>query len=206
MQDFRDGKLYMNSLAYFKNVEIINDKPRYDPYEGNSCHWQPEECTLVLNGHTFNNITDPIKLSFSSNNYKNIFCMWSIASEYDILRDNIHISEENKKFGEYLVVITSPKIFLERVTSALKNNGLSVQFGLVDYYDENISVSFEENEEVFHKVSNFSYQQEYRIVVNTNVDNIPYILDIGNLEDISTILTIDEFNKNIALTKTNSYK
>ncbi len=123
--------------------------------------------------------------------------MWSISSENDILRGNIHIDEENKKFGKYLVVITSPKIFLERITSALKDNGLSSQIGLVEYYDENTSVSFEENKEIFHKVSNFSYQQEYRIVVNTNSYNRPYILNIGNLEDISIILTIDEFNQNI---------
>ena len=197
MQDFRDGKLYMNSLAYFKNIEIIDDKPRYDSDEGIRSYWQPEQCTLELNGHKFNNITNPIKLYFSSNNCKNIFCMWSISSENDILRGNIHIDEENKKFGKYLVVITSPKIFLERITSALKDNGLSSQIGLVEYYDENTSVSFEENKEIFHKVSNFSYQQEYRIVVNTNSYNRPYILNIGNLEDISIILTIDEFNQNI---------
>ena len=199
MQDFCNGKLYMNSLAYFKDIEIINDKPRYDSYEGIRCYWQPQQCILELNGHKFNNLIAPITLYSHSNNYKNVFCMWSISSENDILRGNIYIDEENKKFGEYLVVITSPKIFLERITSALQNSGLSAQVGLVEYYDEKTHLSFEENKEVFHKVSNFSYQQEYRIAVNTNIDNKPYILNIGNLEDISIILTIDEFNQNIAL-------
>ena len=70
---------------------------------------------------------------------------------------------------------------------------------LVKYYDKGNHQSFNHNEEVFNKVSNFSYQQEYRIVIDTNLANTPYELNIGSLLDISMILTIDEFNNNIIL-------
>lgn len=200
MQEFLEGKLYMNSLAYFKNIEINNDQVRYDSDEGLSCFWQPENCSLELNGHLFgkNNFVAPTTIYPHANNYKNIFCMWSISSENDALT-NIHIDEKNKSFGEHLVVITSPKEFLEKIKIALQDNHLKAQSGLVKYYDKSSHQSFNQNEELFNKVSDFSYQQEYRIVIDTNLADTPYELKIGSLQDISMTLTIDEFNKNITL-------
>ena len=33
LNDFINGKLYMNSISYFKNYELENDKVRYDGNE-----------------------------------------------------------------------------------------------------------------------------------------------------------------------------
>lgn len=201
MQDFLNGKIYMNSIAYFKVRENNNNTARHDSNESLSCYLQPKFISLELNGHEFNmnNFRDAIKIYHYSNNSKNIFCMWSVSTDNDILRGEIHIDEQNKEFGEHLVVITSAKAFLERIKSAIENIKLNSQMGLVNYYDRSTHKIFEEAEIAFNKLSNFSYQQEYRIAIDINTNNEPYILDIGDLKDISMVPTIDEFNQNISI-------
>lgn len=197
LNDFKNGKLYMNSIAYFKKYKLENDKVRFNTDESLDIHWQAESCSLVLNKHEFNPI-GAVKLYFSKNNYKNIFCMFSISSEDNLIKNGIHIDEKNKGFGNYLAVIKNPNLFLERVISGVENSELNIRIGLVNYYDKSTNLTFEENEVGFHKLKDFSYQQEYRIIIDTNIKNTPFILEIGDLSDILEVLSIDEFNKNIS--------
>ena len=98
LNDFVNGKLYMNSIAYFKKTELENDKVRHDVDESLDMHWQAESCSLILNGHKLNPI-GAIKIYSNKNNYKNIFCMFSISSEDNLLKNGIHINVKNKGFG-----------------------------------------------------------------------------------------------------------
>lgn len=191
----------MNSVIFFKNNELYTDIARYDKHEGIALYAQPKSSFLELNGHQFNmeNIGSPITMYFYKNNSKNIFCMWSLATNADgfFRDDDIFIDEKNKDFGEDVVVLTSPQLFLERVIEAVKKRKLNTKIGLVNYYDETEHKNFADNEVLFNKLSKFSYQKEYRVVIDTNIENNPYILEIGDLSDICIITTIAEFNKNI---------
>lgn len=203
LNDFINGKLYMNSISYFKNYELENDKVRYDGNESLTGYWQPEFSSLELNRNKFNmnDFNGVIKLNYRKNNNKNVFCMWSISSEDNLIKNGIHIDKRNKEFGGYLAVIKNPRLFVNRVISAAEKKELNIKIGLVNYYDNNDNKTFEDNEIGFNKLIDFSYQQEYRILIDRNEENKPFSLEIGDLSDILMILSIDEFNKNIKFEK-----
>ena len=118
-----------------------------------------------------------------------------LASEVDKL------DKKNKKFGDTFLVINNPEEFLKRVDSALKNRSIDYDAGLVSYYDEH---NFSGDLDIFKKPKKFEHQSEYRIFFDLG-SNEPFKINIGSIEDISTIYEIEEFDKLILNLRQDGY-
>lgn len=207
LDDFLNGSLYMNTLVFFQNEEQDNESV-YDKYESTSVHWQPDQIEMKFNEIviTPNDLAGPVIMQTKAfENYK-IFCMYAINSgnfqelndeNYEQFIDTLRIDKENKNFGDFCVIVTDVKEFLNRVKNSVKKKNLSMNAKLVNYYDANsFNGSFNGIEAIFHKRSSYAHQNEYRIVVNNDIsDNQAYRLEIGDIRDICSISSMDEINK-----------
>lgn len=114
----------------------------------------------------------------------NIYCLSGIYSEH-LSGDRNDIIFKTKSFGETLIFIHNPKIFLDRLFKALKENGyVNFASSKVSYYNND----FSGNVGFFRKHERFKHQSEYRVFVQ-NAKDEPIKIKIGSLQDIASFNT-----------------
>jgi hypothetical protein len=197
IQAFRnDGLLYMKPLAEFAKLE--SDAARGDRFEGTTEIIQPQHVgelrfdtgTLGLGKFTAkpSDLAGPIRVGLSRTASCNVYCMFAVTKPVD----GELVSSQNFEFGDSCVIVLNPPEFLNRFVRAATDAGVSYQHGLVEYYDLD-----EYSGEIgrFRKRSSFSYQNEFRIVVEPGSTE-PRELLIGSLLDItSEVIPSSEINQ-----------
>ncbi|MDX1911771.1 MAG: hypothetical protein SFV22_09820, partial [Saprospiraceae bacterium] len=127
----------------------------------------------------------------------NIYCMTAINDEW--LKNNNILDKRMTGFGGEklsVVVIHNIPVFLMRIKSKLDEMRLGADWGLVKYYDPS-----QQHEQLspFHKSSEYSYQNEFRIYVH-RFEAGELIINIGPLQDIAEHIIINDLdNFNIYL-------
>jgi hypothetical protein len=187
LEMLRKGLLYMSSLAYFKALE--EDAARGDPYEGTDSILQacdigeflfdphlPDMEPLHVHGAPDGLVNVRIALDRTSS--CNIFCMFAVNRPIV----GPIFPKTYEWFGDHFVLFTNTQELFNRVRVAAKNQGLRVEGRAVEYYDE---AKYSGQTGRFRKRSVFSYQCEYRIVIEPGVDE-PLRFEIGDLSDITS--------------------
>lgn len=217
--DFLSGKIYMNTIQYFRDFEDSKDGNVADKHEAIHGWLQPGEFKLMIGAEgdmreiDQDSLTSPMTISLNSHMYSNIFCMTQLHS-HDIDMDNLKEGDLDKlkefftlpedviNLGKYAVVIHKPSVFTSRFrdkAQELYNNGeISwYQSKQVSYYDEvNKSVVLSEMDAPFYKQSKFSHQNEYRfLVMRDNGMNKAFTVDIGDIRDMCSEIATEEFNE-----------
>lgn len=203
--DFIHGNLYMNTVSYFQKDE--DNTSVYDKYESVSHHYQPNKIELKFNEIVIpqNELDGAVIIQTKDFDNFNIFCLYAVNSgnfqelndeNYEEFINSLRIHKKNNEFGDFCIVVTNITEFLERVKQAVRKNNFFMKGNFIDYYDvNNFSGSFSGIDAIFHKQIEFSYQNEYRIVINNMIDdNQPYYLEIGDISDICAISSIDAIN------------
>lgn len=198
VNDLLDGKLYMNTLKYFKEKENL-DKARADKFETIFSHKQQKFDFININGIYFTNaqIQEGSITSISQRfDLCNIFCLF--ASWEKTIDEKILIDEKNKTFGEYCICITNVQEFLNRVIKVIEKENIECSFMNVNYINKDENYEINTNEVPFTKFDDFKYQNEFRIAIDIkkNIDKA-YILEIGDIRDIAFSTSIDELNYNL---------
>lgn len=143
-KDFRDGKLWMNRLAFFHGLE---KKEIGDKNEGRALSFR----TFIL----MVNMVDASSLCTP------IFCLYAI---YGDNRTNtiIQLPKKMLKFGRYAVIVKDVGLFLTRIQKA------GLEFSPVYYYpvhpntnDLDFRIPFRPE---YRKLHEFQYQSEFRLV------------------------------------------
>jgi hypothetical protein len=119
----------------------------------------------------------------------NLFSMIAITTGLSNITDTL--DKRNMQFGDSFLVVFNPKEFLSRIEDAIKITNFDYKWGLVKYYDDQIH---DGELGIFYKSNRFDHQNEFRIFVHRNFKS-PLILNIGNMDDISEIFKIEEFEK-----------
>lgn len=96
------------------------------------------------------------------------------------------------EFGDSVLVIKDADEFIRRVATALQKEGLIHARGNVRYFDGNDLEYFQDVKDepvhtAFWKRKKYSYQQEFRILIDKPIED-HYILNIGDISDISKIM------------------
>lgn len=198
INDLLDGKLYMNTLKYFKEKEYL-DKARADKFETIFSHKQQKFDFININGTYFTN-TQIQKGSITSISQRfdlcNIFCLFALWKEKE--DDKIFIDEKNKTFGKYCICITDVQEFLNRVIKVIEKENIECSFMKVNYINKDEDYKIDIDEVPFTKFDNFKYQNEFRIAIDTKKNiNKSYILEIGDIRDIAFSTSIDELNQSL---------
>jgi hypothetical protein len=181
MEEFRKGVLYMNTLKYFEDLEGKCEL-RGDKDEGITAFYQAKGAMLSRQNNKgeyvpIGTITNQLKYREKYSVNQNIFCMYALQVE--LKKQNI--DKRNLRFGNTLVSILNKVEFLSRVESAAKQEGITVFRQHVEYVDR------EKHNGLlgpFRKFSEFSYQNEFRILVCQKSSG-PYKLSIGDISDIT---------------------
>jgi len=205
---FMAGRLHLNTLAYFKRVESERGDGRVDSTEGVAMWWQPDDIIIMLNvpkmGQnieiTEKDLAAPVSMSFFDHNYLHLLCLYAVYSrgfevidgkfhglpeEAEELQRQMKIDDRCFKFGKF-AVITPAVPFLNQLKTALRSQGYKAKGKLVEYYDEEtFHGAIPVNEIPFRKQKRFSYQREFRLCVDTRVQQESHItIDIGNISRI----------------------
>jgi len=221
----QSGHLYMKNLQYYVNCEKeTNNDTSGDMYEG---HIMQKDVLVVLSNPDTKAHIATIKADISALNIgylKNpVFCLFTLylqSNKKDILKENIlqykylfsdEQKQKMKKFGEYALMIHNLPEFYNRLRNALFAKNIEFAHGLVKYYDNFNDYNYQKDVSqynynvAFWKRAKYSYQQEYRFLLNTQVDD-HIIINLNDLKDISMMLkTTDLLNSQIDICLYNHY-
>lgn len=204
-EDFLRGTLFSNRLAFFKKLEEDAQANRGDKHEAVVGWYQPNQISLTLNGREIKDLAAPVSLQMNQHNDLNIFCIYAahsgpfeVITDENIfdLKDHLKIPSDCLALGDYAVVVTQAKSFIDRVLGAIKDKGFGLKAGLVEYYDPGVfSGSFSEDEAVFCKRKEFEHQREYRFIFDADIPgDVPLKLQIGDISDIAVLCSTSEVN------------
>ena len=81
--------------------------------------------------------------------------------------------------------------------AAFREKCFRIARGLVEYFDEQeFHGSLDADKVGFYKRSTYEFQNEYRFLVDSDVSpESPFWLEVGDLSDITMIMTPEEFNE-----------
>jgi len=202
-EQFISGNLYLNRLSYFKKIEEKGDDGRLDKNEAVAMWFDGLNLSIPGVGSceiTKKDLAEPISISYQHHDYLNVFCMYAVHTiGFECVDGNIKYSEDRAaqlkrqleidercfEFGDFAVIVPAVQ-FLDRVKKTLQARGNYFQGKLIDYYDESFNCEIEEKEIPFKKQNKYSYQNEFRICVDTKTIGEEAInIDIGDIKDIS---------------------
>ncbi|NQS80554.1 hypothetical protein [Pantoea agglomerans] len=166
--DFINGKIYMNPLSYFMEVEDDSANNVADKHEGVSAWLQPGQHTITLTlpaipGSkvtesqtiilTEKDLAGPIAVKMNWVDNINVFCMTYLHShgmlskpipqeKIDKLNDYYKLPPEAENLGAYYAVVTDVSEFMRRLKATLKR--LVESGAVIDYNCEPV-IYFDES-------------------------------------------------------------
>ena len=198
IEETRRGSFYMNSLKVFREMyKNSKDNVIGDPYEGKLIIY---DAIIQIPELGINEVVKDSAFSTANEN-DFVFCMFGV-------NPNKHCSfqftgEQKQKlinFDDTALLIIDVYEFCKRIKNAAIARNLVVKSGFVDYYDETVDdvgrllklvVNGMENI-VFHKIKDYSYQQEYRFTIQNSTGAACLELNIGDISSISEVFTTTE--------------
>ena len=206
--DFVRGRIYVNRLSRFKKVEDDDGSGRVDRYEGTIAWMQPGETGLVINGMDLSeDLAGPLLVQKDWLNHLNVYCIHAGHSgDLDLsslsndniaaLQQELTIHDRCLSLGKYAVVVTNVPEFIQRMGSSAGAEDYEIGWGLVKYYDPaTFHGNFRDIESVFWKQEQYSFQREFRFVVNCRtLGKSPLEMDIGDITQITLQFESIELN------------
>jgi hypothetical protein len=199
-RDFIAGRLFMQSLSYFRGLEAGADG-RGDPYEG-ALHFFPrtqigtlQVGTLTIRGAELARdlSVHPVNL-----NRLNLFCLYAAVAppfqtgelvSHEQITAHFRVPEKNTGLGPFAVIISPPQTLFDRFDAAVRRNGFDLERSLVTYFDPTvIHKNFEHPH--FMKRNEYASQREYRFAIDRFPGKpdanecAPHFFEVGSLADI----------------------
>lgn len=215
LKKLQKGQIYCKNLKWYSDQEKkTGDKAMGDKLEGKH---KMTQCSIKLISRETNEVafefdSASVLLSFGNLEKMPVFCMTGITTrdlEFKEIDENTLISDV--KFSDMIskvydeaywnsaLVIENSTQFIERLTKACEDKGIEMTRKPVRYTDMDINYtdrmnSIDENVTniAFWKDKSYSYQHEYRFAFESEVVDDSFIIDIGDISDISKIYNREE--------------
>lgn len=207
---FSRGCIKLGSLKSYIEYEDSQGGMRGDQFEGLSQWLHPDRTEIEIARHKLNpdDIVGPVALQSSRVLEQHALCLYAITNgdwdqipedQVEHFKESLAIHRSNFGLGQYCVVITNSQEFIDRMETALREKCFRFARGLVEYFDEQeLHGSLDADKVGFYKRSVYEVQSEYRFLVDSDVSaEIPFWLEVGDLSDITMIMTPAEFNENL---------
>ena len=210
LEKLRKGQVYMKNLKYYIEREKQDDDECIgDKYEGKIfvknitfTMYNIETGEFIANGHA-----PKASIDLGLQNYP-VFCMFMLdyrnhtdcILEGEQLRVTYTLTEEQRtkmsNFGEYVLIVKNNYEFIQRINAALKKLEMNYYMDKVNYHESNKIEQYKEiyknNYRVaFWKRNTYSYQQEYRLIIENEVDDF-MSFEIGDISDITELMTVEK--------------
>ena len=121
----------------------------------------------------------------------NIFCMFALRPALG----SFPVDERNFRFGDYALVLLDPQEFINRIHEKLKVLKIEHKANLVEYVPNDYSGKLG----LFRKREAYGYQSEWRLVTYKG-PGCQRRIEIGSIDDISTMIASAEINGVIRIT------
>lgn len=208
LRALQKGEVYMKPLGFHKQNE--KNHPNLgvgDRKEGILQEFTPEmDFEMIVDGEKVEGV---VRAEVTMNAANPVFCC--LLVDYSQVRNGaLEIRFDprmiadfaNDPTKEYGFLLFEHKGFMERVQSACVRNRIGWIARSVIYTDDFLSRMIVENGLIvppaFFKKTELSYQKEFRILLYENVED-HYILDIGDISDISRIYSREALMNGIKL-------
>jgi hypothetical protein len=186
VEDFCNGKLYMNTLKYFKQIEA-KDPLRGDKSEGLYESHPAEMCQLFIQEGSewlpIKNLTKQLRFDDPGDNDTNIFSLYAITEK----NENLLVDDRVLGFGDTAAIILEGDEFLIRVKKAFEKKGWAYDHDLVNYVDKN---KYSGEMGTFRKYSDLEFQSEFRIATKTKRQGPIDDFYVGDIRDIIRVCDI----------------
>lgn len=201
-----DGRLFMNTLGTFRELEDDSSHPRADRHEGLVAWFQPDQIELRFNDLVIpsEDLAAPVAVSQNHILSRNAYCVFSLNSDgveefgpedLQRVRSKMEIPLPCYEFGSHSVVIWKPEEFVWRCAEAIQKQNFPGHINFVSYFDETTFSGMLPCQPGFAKRSRYEYQREYRIVLDRKpAEPAPFELDVGNIRDIAFLMPTKDFN------------
>lgn len=193
-KEFLAGKLYLNTVAYFKEREASQDG-RGDRFEIPSQWWQSKDVSIEFGDTTMEapSLTGQVVIQHDDHDSTNLLCMYAgtedqleIVSEGTVRRHRV--PEKCLKMGRRPVLVRNVPEFFRRFDAEMARLKVDYFRGLVRYFDRD-TFSGKLDDPVIWKSNEFEWQREYRFgVVAPTQPPGPLRVEIGSLLDICTFI------------------
>ena len=215
LEKLQKGQIYCRNLEFYKSIEH-KDKPFFDNNEGLSAIYQNDQISIkigpvdgkeiILNKDK--GLVGAVKMGYNFSSP--VFCTFAINSgdwncaisdnNYDDFIESIRPKDELTKFGEYACVFMNGAEFNKRLSKACKDSSVSVEHGYVHYVNfKEVSGRIPEEYIGFVKDISFKDESEYRYMFFGNELNDPFLLNVGDLSDITQIISYEDFIKGLGV-------
>ncbi len=193
VESFAAGKLHLNTLGYFVNLE--GDAARTDRNEGTGYWAQPSmsQLSMQVDGvfQEIKSITGPIRFRYPSELDVNVLCLYALRS-WNVGGE---IEAQTSEFGGSVAVVLDGDEFISRVRLAAEASRQQIQWSIVEYCD---SSKYHGEMGIFRKPSEFEYQSEFRIALRPGT-GAPLQLNVGSLDELCEVIPADELSARLTL-------
>lgn len=221
VDSFREGKIRLMSAYYYATLEeekktgaFYNN--RYDATEGKSILINREKTenpftikfsngTELLLGAGVQNF---LMNTENTSGQLKISCFYALENK-DIpsgkFKEALDTMEDS--LGEYYITFLNPEEFALRIQkeiNKLKERGIAkeLRMSTVKYFD---AEKYSGITHVFQKPDKLKWQHEYRLLVETINEPDPFVLDIGDICDITAWGKVEDLRKGYVVDDTNVY-
>lgn len=217
LQGFLHGNLYMNTLKFFVDLEKNTGKQGVgDKREASLLEIRKHKLFIQYDGEERKEIKigPPPGIIYDQKALQHpIFCMvvkkyiqdkigegeyaCTISLERELLNDFTEGNDENF----CVVAIFNYIEFLDRVKKAVTLAGLSAKCGPINYRNKSLPNFVNGDwvlDDTFTKDNRFKIQSEYRIELDKQCIE-PYVLEIGDINDIATVLEVNVIEKGLSI-------
>jgi hypothetical protein len=217
LETLLDGNLRFRDLQYYTNIETSKE-PWHDPHEGVAGVLQSKDYEMYITDEmgkeTKISLQQKGQIIIRENNPRlRVMCFHAIHAgdlsniplewkNVDKYVEELRITQEMVKFEDYVWVITNFSEFKKRLLSAVVASDCILRGGtLVRYIDFSSSNGeIEERFIGFVKSNKYKNEREFRIILEVEQGSVdPFYLQLGNLDDISKIMSIDSFNRTLKI-------
>lgn len=213
LESLRKGKLYLNNFQLYRDIE----KKQKNKGQGDA-----HDVTLLLNnvdwelqgGHSnvLYKSNGNVKLEYKEDYLTHVFCATGITANWleiihedeNLVKVKLVFPKEFKQhvlenFGDHVLIIAKNKDFFDLISAA----NISFDARKVTYRDQErlyrdrlYNFLHQKSERFFEKDNFFSIQNEFRIVFPDLISTDPEIIEIGNIEKITQLMSVEDlFNK-----------
>lgn len=187
------GELFCKPIEYFSKID--EKDLRGDKYDGITYIKQITNLKVMHQGNLIASSSSGRLYGRNPKDKGNIFCLFGLASESLNLDSKtiqkLVINLDGVSFGDAALWIYDPGEFVKRVKKALTKQDYKFDFYPVTYLDYN---TYEGELSPFTKSHIYACQSEVRFWI-ANDQNVDLKINIGDISDISAILSIDMFDK-----------
>lgn len=200
-ESFLDGNIRFTPLKNY----ILIEGGRKDLREGANLNLQLSKTKIIIKIDEkmipLPNLLGTLSISSTEILKKKCLCLTfnRVIYNQELLKEKIDYTfqgiteEETRKFGDQIVVIYNPKVFMERIIKYFKEKNITAKGNIVEYKDLS-KFHGEIINEGFVKDIKYKSENEYRILADIAGEGIQTI-NIGSLRDIAIVMNYEQFKK-----------